>query len=159
VVTITFDANTHADGWLPETNIIGVSTEPGAWTAVGDWQGWDNASPATAMTAPGGGLYEFTTTIASPGTFQYKAVKTGTWDAIGADSRSVNASTATFETTVADQDVTFAVDALGGRIYVEVEEVPPVPDTTTTSGGTAWVTILGTICTACPVARSPPARR
>jgi glycosidase len=127
VVTITFDTNTYADDWLPETNIIGVSTEPGAWTAVGDWQGWDNANPVTAMTALGDGMYEFTTSIASPGTYQYKAVKTGTWDAIGADGRSVNASTATFETTITDQGVTFTVDALAGRVQVAVEEPPPVP--------------------------------
>jgi glycosidase len=127
VVTVTFDTNTYTDGWLPETNIIGLSTEPGAWTAVGDWQGWDNASPATAMTAQGDGVYELTTSITSPGTHQYKAVKTGTWDAVGADGRSVNASTATFETTVADQDVALTVDVLAGRIRVAVEEPPPVP--------------------------------
>jgi glycosidase len=127
MVTITFDTNTYTDGWLPQTDIIGVSTEPGAWTAVGDWQGWDNANPATAMTAQGDGLYELTTAIASPGTHQYKAVKTGTWDAVGADGRSINANTATFETTAADQNVTFTVDALAGRVRVAVEEPPPVP--------------------------------
>ncbi len=126
-VTITFDTSTYYDGWLPETDIIGVSTEPGAWTAVGDWQGWDNANPATAMTALGGGVYEFTTPIASPGSYQFKAVKTGTWDAIGADGRSANANTASFETTSADQDVTFTVDALTGRIQLTVEEPPPMP--------------------------------
>ena len=127
MVRITFDTNTYADGWLPETNIIGVSTEPGAWTAVGDWQGWDNANPTTDMGALGGGVYELTTSIASPGSYQCKTVKTGTWDAIGADGRSVNAATAHFETTEADQNVTFSVDAVGGRIQVTVEEAPPVP--------------------------------
>jgi glycosidase len=127
VVGVTFDTNIYTDGWLPETNIIGVSTEPGAWTAVGDWQGWDNASPATAMTALGGGVYEFATSIASPGTYQFKAVKTGSWDAIGSDGRSVNANTATFETTVADQNVTFIVDGNAGRVQVAVEAPPPVP--------------------------------
>ena len=126
-VTITFITNAYSDGWLPETNIIGVSTEPGAWTAVGDWQGWDNANPATGMTALGGGQYQLITTLASPGSYQFKAVRTGTWDAIGADGRSVNAATASFETITADQNVTFSVDALAGRINVEVEEIPPVP--------------------------------
>jgi glycosidase len=126
-VTITFDSNVYTDGWLPESNIIGVSTEPGAWTAVGDWQGWDNASPVTAMTAQGGGMYELDATIGAPGTYQYKAVKTGTWDAVGTDGRGVNAATAAFETTVGDQGVTFSVDALAGRVLVAVEEVPPVP--------------------------------
>jgi len=127
VVTITFDTNSYSDGWLPETNIIGVNPESGTWTAVGDWQGWDNANPTTAMTSLGGGMYEVTTTITSPGSYQYKAVKTGTWDAIGADGRSVNANTAAFDTTDPDQNVTFMLDALKGRVNVEVEPVPPKP--------------------------------
>ncbi len=126
-VTITFDTNLHLDGWLPETDIIGVSTEPGAWTAVGDWQGWDNGNPSTTMAALGGGQYELVTPIASPGSYQIKAVKTGTWDAIGADGRGVNASTAGFETTAEDQNVIFTVDSLAGRVQVEVEEIPPIP--------------------------------
>jgi glycosidase len=125
VVIVTFDTNTYTDGWLPQTTIIGVSTEPGAWTAVGDWQGWDNANPATAMAALGGGVYELVTTLPSPGSYQYKAVKTGTWDAIGADGRGVNAATALFDTTIADQEVAFRVDALAGRI--EVAPVLPQP--------------------------------
>jgi hypothetical protein len=127
IVTFTFDTNIYADGWLPETNVIGVSTESGAWTAVGDWQGWDNANPATALTHMGDGVYELTTAITSPGTYQYKAVKTGTWDAIGADGRSVNAATATFATIQAGQNVTFQLDANAGRVHVMVEEIPPVP--------------------------------
>ena len=128
VVTITFDTNPHGDGWLPDANSIGVSTEPAAWTAVGDWQGWDNANPATAMTALGGGLYELVTTVATPASnHEFKAVKTGTWDAIGADGRSVNAATVVFETVEADQEVIFTVDALAGRIQVAVEELPPAP--------------------------------
>jgi glycosidase len=126
IVTVTFDTNTYTDGWLPETDIIGVSTEPGAWTAVGDWQGWDNANPGTAMTAQGDGVYGLTTSIASPGTYQYKAVKTGSWDAVGADGRSVNAATMVFEIVEADQEVTFSVDALDGRVSVEVAE-PSIP--------------------------------
>jgi glycosidase len=126
-VAVTFDTGFHSDGWLPETNVIGVSAETTAWTAVGDWQGWDNANPATAMSDLGGGLYQFTTSIASPGSYQYKAVKTGSWDAIGADGRGVNAGTAAFETTGADQNVSFSVDALAGRVRAEVEPLPPTP--------------------------------
>jgi hypothetical protein len=127
LVTLTFDTNSYSDGWLPGSNIIGTGTDPGQWTAVGDWQGWDNANPATAMSAIGGGQYQLATSMANPGTYQYKAVKTGTWDAIGADGRSVNAGTATFTTLVASQQVTFTVDALAGREQVEVEYVQPPP--------------------------------
>ncbi|MBN1640470.1 MAG: alpha-amylase [Anaerolineae bacterium] len=130
VVILTFDTNVYADGWLPEMHAIGASPDPGAWTAVGDWQGWNNADPATAMASLGGGLYELTLPIAAPGTYQYKAVRTGSWDAIGADSRSVNAATAAFETTAFDQNVHLSLDALEGRVKVEVEPVvlPPAQD-------------------------------
>ncbi|UCC62529.1 MAG: alpha-amylase [Anaerolineae bacterium] len=128
VVAITFDTNIYADGWLPTTNIIGVSTEPGTWTAVGNWQGWDNANPATAMTPLGDGeQYQLTTAIASPGTYEYKAVKTGTWDAVGADGRSVNAGTVVFGTVEPGQEATFTVDAFAGRVRVEIEPVAPRP--------------------------------
>ncbi|MBN2044328.1 MAG: hypothetical protein JW757_04840 [Anaerolineales bacterium] len=127
VVTITLESNTHGDGWLPDANNIGVSREPGAWTAVGDWQGWDNANPSTAMSSLGDGMYQLDTIIPNPGSYQFKAVKTGTWDAVGADGRSVNAATAIFETTVADQGVTITLDALAGRVMVEVAEIPPIP--------------------------------
>jgi glycosidase len=126
-LTVTFDTNSYSDGWLPETNVIGVSTEPGAWTAVGDWQGWDNASSSTAMAPLGDGAYQLTTSIPAPGAYQYKAVKTGSWDAIGSDGRSVNAATASFETTTAGQNVTFRVDAYAGRVSVEVEQGPALP--------------------------------
>jgi glycosidase len=127
VVTITLDTNTHSDGWFPDSNRIGVSVEPATWTAVGDWQSWNNADPATTMTSLGGGLYQLLIPIASPGSYQFKTTKTGSWDAIGSDSRSVNAANAAFETIVEDQNVIFTVDALAGRVKVEVEEVPPTP--------------------------------
>jgi glycosidase len=126
-VTITFDTNTYDDGWEPTTDIIGVSTEPGTWTAVGDWQDWDTADPATTMPALGGGIYELTAAIASPGPHEYKAVRTGSWDAVGADGRSINANTATFDTVEPDQNVTFLLDALAGRVHVAVEPVTPAP--------------------------------
>jgi glycosidase len=127
VVAVSLDTRTRADGWLPESNAIGVSTEPGAWTAVGDWQGWNNADPATAMSALGDGQYQYSAAIGTPGVYQYKAVKTGTWDAIGADSRGANASTAAFEIVEPGQQATFKVDALAGRVAVELEPVTPGP--------------------------------
>ena len=126
-LTVTFDTNSYSDGWLPETNIIGVSSEPGYWTAVGDWQGWNNSDPASSMSPANDGLYQLNATIPSPGIYQFKAVKTGSWDAIGADGRSINAATATFETTLVDQLVLFQVQAHAGRIQVIVQEAPPVP--------------------------------
>jgi hypothetical protein len=123
-VTVTYDMNTYADGWSASSGRIGVSVDPGTWTAVGDWQGWDNANPSTAMTSLGGGIYELQYVIASTGTYQYKAVDTGSWDAIGSDARSVNASTLNFTTTDANQEVDFFVNALNGTIQAEVVPEP-----------------------------------
>ncbi len=126
-VTITFDVNNYEDGWLPATNIIGVSSNPDTWTAVGNWQGWDNAKPETSMIADGSGLYTLTTQIAMPGSYEFKAVNTGTWDSIGSDGRSVNAASADFSTEEADQEVKFTVDPAAGRVQVAVTAPPPVP--------------------------------
>ena len=112
-IAITFNANDLEDGWRGNWGRIGVSTDPGAWTAVGDWQGWDNANPATAMTAQGDGLYSYQQ-ILDPGWYQWKAVNTGTWDAIGDDFRSINADTTWFEITADAPLAVFELDALTG---------------------------------------------
>lgn len=122
-IKLTFDTNTYGDGWLNSTNRIGVSHEPGTWTAVGDWQGWANADPATAMAAMGGGIYMLESEVA-PGSYQYKAVNTGTWDAIGGDARGVNADTIHFDTTPGNTTVRFWVDAGQGVAKVEVVPEP-----------------------------------
>jgi hypothetical protein len=122
-VTVTYDSTNHADGWGPGADRIGISTDPGAWTAVGDWQGWSNGNPLTSMVAQGGGIYKFQTVL-SPGTYQYKAVNTGTWDAIGVDSRSNNAATWQFTTDATNNTVTFWADASAGRIKVDITPEP-----------------------------------
>jgi hypothetical protein len=123
-VSVTWDANaTHGDGWLSDGYRIGVNVDPGTWTAVGDWQGWNNANPATAMVAQGGGIYKYQQTLA-PGTYQYKAVNTGSWDAIGADFRSINADTASFTTDAVNDTAVFWVNALNGTIKVDVVPEP-----------------------------------
>ncbi|MCC6483548.1 MAG: PEP-CTERM sorting domain-containing protein [Armatimonadetes bacterium] len=122
-VTVTFDTNTYGDGWVNTVNRIGVNVDPGAWTAVGDWQGWSNNNAGTAMTAQGGGIYSYSTTLA-PGVYLYKAVNTGSWDAIGADYRSVNADNLQFTTTASNPVAQFEVDALKGTIRVSVVPEP-----------------------------------
>ena len=136
--TITYNANTVGDGWSPATGRIGVNNDAGTWTAVGDWQGWNNANVATAMTSIGGGIYELSSVIAAAGTYQYKAVNTGFWDAIGVDSRGVNASTWYFTTTSANETVDFFVNPLVGDINVVV----PEPSSLALLGGA----IAGLLC-------------
>ncbi len=127
VVTITYDANTYDDGWMPASNRIGVADSTAAYTAVGNWQGWNNADPATAMSAAGDGTYRLTVPIAAPGMYEYKAVATGGWDAIGADGRNVNASTIQFTSVEAGQNATFFTNPANGTVKVELEAVQPVP--------------------------------
>jgi hypothetical protein len=123
-ITITFDTNTYADGWTNATNRIGLDEVPTAWTAVGDWQGWDNANAATAMSDLGGGIYFYEQDFLTPGTYQYKAVNTGSWNAIGADARSVNADNYAFDITASNNHGKFWVDAYNGTIKVEITPEP-----------------------------------
>jgi hypothetical protein len=125
-VTITYDVNTYGDGYAPNPGRIGVNVDPGTWTAVGDWQSsaWNNADSLTAMSSIGGGVYELSYVIAAAGTYSYKAVNTGSWDAIGTDSRGINASTWSFTTIAANQTVDFFVNPLNGSISVTVVPEP-----------------------------------
>ncbi len=123
IATFTYDSNTYNDGWSTPTGRIIVEYDPGKWTAVGDWQGWYNENPATAMVSQGGGIYKYSQTL-SPGTHQYKAVVTGSWDAIGADNRSVNAASLTFNTTEESPVATFWVNAINGTVKVTTAPVP-----------------------------------
>lgn len=123
-VTLTYDTTTSGDGYSPASGRVGVSVDLGTWTAVGDWQGWNNANGATAMSSLGGGVYQLSYLIASAGSYQYKAVNTGSWDAIGSDTRNVNAGTLGFTTTSANQTVNFYVNALNGSVKLDVVPVP-----------------------------------
>ncbi len=119
-VTVTFNANDVQDGWRGNWGRLGTSTDPGTWTAVGDWQGWNNTG--NAMAAQGGGVYKYSQTLA-PGWYQWKAVVTGMWDAIGDDFRGINANTTWFEVTAANPTAVFEVNALTGveRVYTTPE--------------------------------------
>lgn len=121
---ITFDTNLHDDGWFPQTYRVGVSDWIDTWTAVGDWQGWDNANAATAMTDTGGGLFKYETTGLDAGTHWYKAVRTGSWDAVGGNGLSVNADNFEFAVNNPSEIVTFWVDASNSTISVDVIPEP-----------------------------------
>jgi hypothetical protein len=120
-ITITYDSNTYADGWSTTTQRIGLSADPGSWTAVGDFQGWNNGDPTTAMTALGGGIYEYTLTTA--GSWNWKAVVTGSWDSISSDNRSVGTANWSFNVN-SGEAANLYVDALKGVAMVEIVAVP-----------------------------------
>jgi hypothetical protein len=123
-ITITFNATDIEDGWRGNWGRIGINVDPGAWTAVGGWQGWNNANPATAMTPLGSGVYYYQQVLA-PNWYQWRAVVTGTWDAIGDDFRSITANSTEFEITASKPLARFWVDAIHGVIKVEAAELPP----------------------------------
>ncbi len=124
-VKFTFDTNTYDDGWYPSTLIVNAQDGVTTWTAVGDWQGWNPSDPSTVMTPIGGGLYAYVTTIPTAGTHYYKAVRSGTWDAIGPQAsevneggRSVNTNNLAFTTPMDNQRVLFLADVARARIRV-----------------------------------------
>ena len=121
-VTITFNTNTVSDGWVREDFRIGVSTEPGTWSLVGDFNGWNNADPAQAMADLGGGIYAITQTFAA-GNWNLKPVKTASWDGIGTDGRSIDAWNYYLE-LASDTEVTVSVDAFTGVMKVDVVPEP-----------------------------------
>jgi PEP-CTERM motif len=121
-VEITFDTNVSSDGWLPAQNRVGVSTEPGTWSLVGNFNGWDNADPAQAMASLGGGIYAVTQIFAA-GSWDFKPVKTGSWDGVGTDGRSIDAWNYNLVLAAATE-VTVSVDAFAGTMKVDVVPEP-----------------------------------
>lgn len=127
-VTITFNTNVVSDGWLTDQYRIGVSTDPGDWTIAGGFSGagypnWDNAGAGMQMAALGGGIYLLSLNLPA-GTYEWKAVNTGTWDSICEDERSVNTANASVTTTFGFEVVNFYLDALGGVVRTEVVPEP-----------------------------------
>ncbi len=118
-ITITYDANTYSDGWSPTSQRIGLSSDPGTWTAAGDFEGWNNA--AGNMTSIGGGVYEYS--VSTPGSYNWKAVVTGTWDSISWDNRSVGTANWGF-TVSAGEVANLYVNGLAGTARIEIVPEP-----------------------------------
>lgn len=127
-ITLTYDTNTYDDGWLAATERLGVSSAPTTWTAAGNFQSevggsdWTNDDPVTTMIPQGNGIYTFDAHT-GPGTFEWKAVETGSWDSISLDSRNV--ATANFPFTVGENEFArLSVDALAGTARVDLIAIP-----------------------------------
>lgn len=123
VVTFTLNTNTISDNWMPTYNIINANDNPGPVVAVGDWQGWNNAGTQVMHddglegdAVAGDGIFTYHAVIASAGSYQYKPVVQGSWDAWGTDNRNINASTQAFTTTIPNQNVYLYLDKNTGRI-------------------------------------------
>ncbi|MDY0125139.1 MAG: alpha amylase N-terminal ig-like domain-containing protein, partial [Anaerolineaceae bacterium] len=145
VVKVTFDTNDHsADAGLqmvPAVNIVHAWDSSSDFTAVGSFQGWNNANPATAMTSFDRGLYGIIVQVELAGTYDYKAVVTGSWDSIGLDNRSINATTIPFTTTTDGDYVIALLDYRSGR--TGVFPAPPPPPTEASHDNNIWWNYLG----------------
>ncbi len=122
-VDITFNTNVVSDGWQTEQYRIGLNTDPGTWNVVGDLNGWNNNDASMVMTDQGGGIYALTGQSFTAGTYWWKGVMTGTWDAIGGDGRGINASNLEL-TVAAGETVNFYVNALDGTLKADVIPEP-----------------------------------
>ncbi len=124
-VTFTLDTNDYSlnagMALLPASNIVNVKGDslPTSYTAVGSFQGWNNADPATLMMDMGNGFHRLVYTIPTAGSYIGKAVITGTWNGFGADGRSSDAANINFTTTEPNQDVVFLLDSFSGRMLIE----------------------------------------
>ncbi len=74
-IKLTFDSNDHAGDagtlLLPTKNIVNVwgDTLPASFTAVGDFQGWNNADPVSTLANEGNGIFQLFYTIPIPGSY------------------------------------------------------------------------------------------
>lgn len=121
-IIVTFNTNVVSDGWVTEQYRITLNTEPGTWSLVGDYNGWNNADSTQTMTALGGGIYSITQTWAA-GEYNFKPTWTGTWNAIGTDGRSIDAWNYYLNLDV-ESEVTVYVDAYANTMKVEVVPEP-----------------------------------
>ncbi len=128
-ITISYDTNTYNDGWSPTTERLGLTADPGAWTAVGDFvsalggNNWTNNDPHGAMTPEGNGIYKLEAVL-PPGSYNWKAVVTGTWDSISWDARSINTANWAFTTDPVNDTAIFWVNAFAGTARIDVVPEP-----------------------------------
>jgi hypothetical protein len=127
-ITIILNNNSIAGDWSPWQYRLQLSHDPGSWTAVGNWQAqiggfdWSNNNSFTQMVPQGGGIYSYDAHL-DPGTYLWKAVVTGSWDAIGYNERSVDAGNWEF-TLNSGEFVRMSVDAFDGTIRQQVIPEP-----------------------------------
>ena len=142
-VKVSFDTNDHsADAGLalvPSTNIVHAWDSSNSFTAVGDFQGWNNTHPDTVLGDQGRGLYRLNYPVATAGAHNFKVVASGSWDAIGLDNRSTNADNIPFVTYAAGDVVRFYLDYRTGRVGV----FPPPPPTQAGHDNQVWWSELG----------------
>jgi len=126
VIEFFLDTNAMA-GWAPETNAVSdsfLAADTHSWAAVGTFQGWDPANPATQMAAMGGGIYMVSVPFTADmfGTHEFKCAADGGWDLqCGVNGYSSGGATWFFDVN-AEVYVEFYFH-VSGRIKVVVTDV------------------------------------
>ncbi len=120
-ITIRLDENSLGNGYLADTNRITVANDRTSWNVVGDFMvqagggsNWENGNSLFTMTSLGGGAYEYMATISTAGSYEGKFVNSGSWDGIGREGRTVNATNFLFTTTTANEIVKFSLNTNWG---------------------------------------------
>lgn len=124
-VKFTFDTNDYSGDAgrpaTPTTNIVYTWGDnlPTAFTAVGDWQGWNNSDPNTALAPVGNGIYHLNYVVPTAGNYQAKIVQTGSWsEQFVADGRAADGPVIAFATAADNQEVVFILDGNTGRVTI-----------------------------------------
>jgi len=130
----TFDANFYPDIWLPNTNIINCSDQippSNNVVAAGDHNSWNNSGTEIMHDdgldgdwLAGDGIFAYHIIVASPGSYNWKPVWAGTWDAWGSDNRGVNSANVSYSTTSSNEDVYFYLDSNTGRVAIASNPLP-----------------------------------
>lgn len=137
VVTFTLDTNRYRDeALLPVRFAVNANDlEAGDFTAVSDFQGWDNRGPATTLEPAGKDRYRLVYRVSTPGTYTGYVVVTETWDGFGANGRSTHPAPLQFNTTKANEPVIFLLDKSTGRTGI-LYDIPLLSDWLAFRGGT-----------------------
>ena len=130
-VTITFDTNDHStDAGLvmqPAKNAVNVigDTPPISYTAVGDFNGWNNADATTLLADMGSGFYRLVLPITTAGTYSGKITHTGSWgEQFTMGGRAVDEGNFSFTTTTDGQEVVFLLDTHNGKAMIAPKAAP-----------------------------------
>lgn len=116
-ITFNFFPDMFNDGWFPTENRVGYE-DPGmhGWDIMGSFNDW--SEPVTVLADMGNGLYVGDTVVAEPGAYEFKFRKEGDWSIAIGDDFGNAAANIPFETTGANEVVTFSLDLPNGRWQV-----------------------------------------
>ena len=157
-VLFTFNTKQMNDGWRPNTKIVCTNeVKPTNLVAVGDWQSevgeagdWTNNSTITRMRddgldgdwTAGDGIFVYHISTLPAGSWQGKAVHSGTWHSWGADGRSEDGVNLQFTTTSANQHVYIYVNTNTGRVTFSYNSPVPVELTSFTANVSDYTVTL-----------------